>query len=134
MIRQANNKPPREGVDHLAGLLAGWPESAHGTLAQRLSVAIRDAVAAGLIGDGVRLPAERALADALAVSRSTVTAALDELRAEGIIESRQGSGSVVRSGHRSIASTRIAEHFAEWPGVDLAAGNPPNPSHWPPLS
>lgn len=112
----------------------GWPESAHGTLAQRLANAIRAAVAAGLIGDGVSLPAERALADALAVSRTTVTVALDQLRAEGIVESHRGSGSVVHSGQRSIASTRIGEHFSEWPGIDLAAGNPPDPSHWPAIS
>ncbi|MDQ1367373.1 MAG: hypothetical protein QOE57_3415 [Acidimicrobiaceae bacterium] len=118
----------------MADLLRGWPESAHGTMAQRLANAIRAAVASGLLGDGVRLPPERALASALAVSRSTVTAALDELRAEGVVESRQGSGTVVHGGHRSITSTRIAEHFSEWPGIDLASGNPPDPSHWPPLS
>lgn len=82
----------------------------------------------------MQLPAERALADALAVSRSTVTAALEDLRADGVVVSRQGSGSVVQGGARPISRSRIAEHFSEWPGIDLAAGNPPDPSHWPPLS
>lgn len=115
-------------------MLVGWPEAAHGTLAQRLANAVRAAVTAGLLADGIRLPPERALAETLAVSRSTVTAALDELRAEGMIESRRGSGSVVRNRRRSIAASRIAEHFSEWPGIDLATGNPPDPSHWPALT
>ncbi|MDQ1414164.1 MAG: hypothetical protein QOE07_2752, partial [Acidimicrobiaceae bacterium] len=38
----------------MADLLRGWPESAHGTMAQRLANAIRAAVASGLLGDGVR--------------------------------------------------------------------------------
>ncbi|MEO6121405.1 MAG: PLP-dependent aminotransferase family protein, partial [Acidimicrobiales bacterium] len=79
-------------------------------------------------------PPERSLARALAVSRSTVTAALDELRADEVVESRQGSGTWVRGAPRHVGATRIAQHFADSPGVDLAAGNPPDPSHWPPLS
>lgn len=52
----------------------------------------------GLIMDGqipvrVRMPAERHLAETLKVSRTTVTSAYDLLRADGYLESRQGSGS-----------------------------------------
>jgi len=49
------------------------------------------------------LPAERELATRLAVSRSTVVTALDALRAEGLLESRQGSGTRVRQ--RSVGGT-----------------------------
>jgi DNA-binding transcriptional MocR family regulator len=51
-----------------------------------------------------------------------------------VVESRRGSGTVVRGGQREIGNSRIAEHFSEWPGVDLATGNPPDPSHWPPIT
>jgi DNA-binding transcriptional MocR family regulator len=122
-------------AERIAAALSGWSESAHGALARRLANAIRQAIAAGLIGELVRLPSERALAQALAVGRSTVTAALDELRDEGVLDSRQGSGTIVRgTGPAPFApagGSRIAEHFAELPGIDLAAGNPPDPSHWP---
>jgi len=134
VISQTSRRPTALGADQAAGLLSGWPGSGHGTLAQRLAHAVRAAVASGLIGDGVQLPAERALAKALAVSRSTVTAALEELRADGVVMSRQGSGSVVRGGVRPVSASRIAQHLSEWPGIDLAAGNPPDPSHWPPIS
>jgi DNA-binding GntR family transcriptional regulator len=48
-----------------------------------LALGLRHLIAGGLIGAGTRLPAERALAQALHVSRPTVTAALDELRVVG---------------------------------------------------
>jgi len=134
VISQANRAEVAPAAEQVAGLLSGWPESEHGTLAQRLAQALRSAVASGVLGDGVQLPAERALARALAVSRSTVTSALEELRADGVVVSRQGSGSVVHGGGRPVSSSRIAENFSDWPGIDLAAGNPPDPSHWPPIS
>lgn len=134
MIAQATSLRSGPSADQLASVLAGWAGSGHGALAQRLAHALRRAISAGIIMDGARLPAERALAEALAVSRSTVTAALNRLRADDLVESRQGSGTIIRGTQRVVASSRIAEHFAEWPGIDLAAGNPPDPSHWPPLS
>ncbi|MGH8999522.1 MAG: GntR family transcriptional regulator, partial [Acidimicrobiia bacterium] len=123
------------GTGPLTELLAGWSDSAHGTLAQQLARSLRRAVAAGLLADGTRLPAERALAGALSVSRSTVTAALDELRADGTVESRRGGGTRVRSPLAlSVAGTRIAEHFRTVPGIDLVAGNAPDAGHLPPVS
>jgi DNA-binding transcriptional MocR family regulator len=55
----------------------------------------------GLVNDGrlaldVRLPAERELAESLQVSRTTVTAAYNLLRASGHLDSRRGAGSWTR--------------------------------------
>ncbi|NJP25140.1 PLP-dependent aminotransferase family protein [Microbispora sp. SCL1-1] len=58
-----------------------------------LADAVRGLVLDGRLAVGVRLPAERHLAEALGVSRTTVTAAYDRLREQGYLESRQGSGS-----------------------------------------
>jgi DNA-binding transcriptional MocR family regulator len=115
-------------------VLGTWSSGSHGTLAQRLAHALRRAIDAGLIADGTPLPSERALAAELSVSRATVTQALDELRADGLLVSRQGSGTIVR-GRREpeVGGGRIAEHFTTVPGVDLATGNPPDPSHLPPI-
>lgn len=121
-------------ADALAAAVSGWAGPGHGTLARRLANALRQAIHAGLIEPSTRLPPERLLAKALGVGRSTVTAALDELRGEGLLESRQGSGTVVKGWgptYSPLEATRIAEHFSELPGIDLAAGNPPDPSHWP---
>ena len=119
----------------MGALLGDWSQSAHGSLARRLASAVRRTVEAGLLADGARLPPERALSAALAVSRTTVTAAFDELRADGVVVSRQGSGTVVRSRPSpKFASSRVAEHLQQLAGIDLAAGNPPDPSHWPPIT
>lgn len=119
----------------LARLLGGWTDGAHGTLPQRLAYGLRCAISSGLIADAAKLPPERDLARALAVSRSTVTTALDLLRDEGLIESRQGSGTVVRGpGQRAVGSARIAHHFGGTTGIDLAIGTPSDPSHLPPIT
>lgn len=71
-----------------------------GPLHGRLAAALREAIEGGALEDGSRLPAERALARMLAVSRSTVAAAYRTLAREGLIEGRQGSGTYVRSPSR----------------------------------
>jgi DNA-binding transcriptional MocR family regulator len=58
-----------------------------------LARAIRRLILDGGLALRVRLPAERDLAAALGVSRTTVTAAYDALRAESFIVSRRGAGS-----------------------------------------
>ncbi|MEU0570786.1 PLP-dependent aminotransferase family protein [Nonomuraea sp. NPDC005983] len=58
-----------------------------------LAASVRALVLDGQLPVRVRMPAERHLAAALNVSRTTVTSAYDLLREEGYLESRQGSGS-----------------------------------------
>jgi GntR family transcriptional regulator/MocR family aminotransferase len=60
-------------------------------LSEQLYRGLRDAIRAGRVASGTRLPSSRAAAAALAVSRNTVVAAYDLLRAEGVIEARQGA-------------------------------------------
>ena len=73
----------------VASLVAGFdPAPAYRGLAESLRVVITD----GRIPVGVRLPSERQLTEALAVSRTTVARAYAELRDHGFLVSRQGSG------------------------------------------
>ncbi|GIH24723.1 GntR family transcriptional regulator [Acrocarpospora phusangensis] len=58
-----------------------------------LAGAVRDRILDGRLPVRVRMPAERQLAEALGVSRTTVTTAYDRLRGQGYLESRQGAGS-----------------------------------------
>ncbi len=116
-------------------MLGAWATAGHGTLAGRLAHWLRVAVDAGVLADGARLPAERTLATSLAGSRSTLGTAFDELRADGYIVSRQGSGSRVRGPRsRAVAGGRMSEHFADVSGIDLAVGNPADGSHLPDIS
>src|SRR5215472_16844305 len=104
-----------------------------GSLAVRLTGAIRDAIASGDLPAGRRLPAERALTAALGVSRSTVVAAYDQLRSEGWLESRQGSGTFVSAvataavaPHRSTSTNAIFNRMIvpAGPVIDLSVASP----------
>lgn len=70
-----------------------------------LAEALRRHVAAGDLAIGDRLPAERSLATALAVSRSTVVAAYRRLRRDDVVVSARGSGTTVASAARSRPTT-----------------------------
>jgi GntR family transcriptional regulator/MocR family aminotransferase len=56
---------------------------------------LRAAIVAGRLARGVQLPGARTLAHELLVSRQTVSLALDQLRAEGYVETRERSGTFV---------------------------------------
>jgi DNA-binding GntR family transcriptional regulator len=57
---------------------------------------IRDQIIRGDLKPGEEVPSERELAAAWKVARPTATKALETLRVQGFVESRQGSGTVVR--------------------------------------
>ncbi len=86
----------RVGQFELLQLLEDW-SSGSGPLYKQLADAIRQLIDVGDLRPGTRLPSERALASTLAVSRSTVVAALDHLKQIGYLDSASGSGTWVRS-------------------------------------
>src|SRR5690242_10841045 len=114
--------------NELVRVLGGWSASS-GPLYRQLATALHGAILRGDLPSGSRLPPERTLADALAVSRSTVVAAYDLLRAEAIVESRQGSGTRVRQGiaarslPRDVALPRLSARNTL---LDLASASPAN--------
>ncbi len=81
-------------VDLLARELGNWRTSSRsGPAYHGLADAIRLLVVDGRLPVGARLPSERALADALRVSRTTVTAAYAQLRDDGYLNARRGARS-----------------------------------------
>ncbi|HEU5110312.1 MAG TPA: winged helix-turn-helix domain-containing protein, partial [Micromonosporaceae bacterium] len=54
--------------------------------------ALREAIRAGRLPPATRLPSSRALAAELGVARGTVSAAYDQLVAEGFLNARTGAG------------------------------------------
>ncbi|MFJ5549801.1 PLP-dependent aminotransferase family protein [Streptomyces sp. NPDC093225] len=95
----------------LIDLLGEW-NAAAGPLYQRLTGALVRAVRSGDLRTGDRLPPERKLADALSVSRATVVAAYDALRAAGLVDTRRGSGTRVTAAaaaHRTPADGRVRD-------------------------
>lgn len=71
------------------------PAHAAMPLHARIQRAIRQLILDGALGPGKPLPASRALAKSLGVSRDTIESAYAQLHAEGFIERRVGSGSFV---------------------------------------
>lgn len=115
-----------------AALLGDW---AAGTapLYRELAGAVAGAIRIGDLGVGDRLPAERALAGTLVVSRATVLAAYRELRRLGLAETRRGSGTRVGAvaGPRTARTPdAVLRRFVDPPGdvISLArTGDVPVP-------
>lgn len=64
-------------------------------LTSELTSRLTDEIVAGNLAPRTRLPTERALMETYGVSRTVVREAIAALRAEGLVETRQGSGAYV---------------------------------------
>lgn len=118
-------------ADRLAARIGRWAQG-DGTLAQRLARALATLVESGELRAGDRLPAERALAQAISVSRGTVVSAYGILAEEAIVERRQGSGTSVAGSTLGVAtpsrSRRGEALFSALPSsIDLLRGVPQIP-------
>ena len=110
-------------ASRLTELLGPWRRE--GTSRERLGAALRSLILDGRVAIDSRLPAERTLATALGVSRATVTGAYNQLREQGYITSRQGSGSWVTlpGGHRAAPDAIVGG-----PGIDMRIAALPAPA------
>jgi len=71
------------------------PQDPHAPVHRWLWTALRDAILDGRLRPGARLPATRDLARQHGLARGTIVAAFDQLRAEGYLDGRRGSGTYV---------------------------------------
>jgi DNA-binding transcriptional MocR family regulator len=95
--QSGTNGPKRTYVidaDELLTLLGDW-SSGCDPLNEQLGASIARAIERGDLPAGTRLPAERELAAAIGLSRTTIVAAYDRLRTANLVRSRQGSGTRV---------------------------------------
>jgi DNA-binding transcriptional MocR family regulator len=117
----------RLDVDLLARELGNWrTSSASGPAYQGLADGLRMLIVDGRLPVGAQLPSERALADALRVSRTTVTAAYTQMREDGYLRGRQGARSttalpvVAPTAGPSLVGT-ASPRFAGTAAANLAA-------------
>src|SRR5215510_14217706 len=82
-------------IHRTAELLVRLDRRAGSALQRQIYSEIRRAVLDGVVQPGARLPSSRALADDLAVSRTTTLLAFEQLTAEGYLVGRHGSGTFV---------------------------------------
>jgi DNA-binding GntR family transcriptional regulator len=78
------------------------------TLHRRIYRAILEDIFSAELAPGARLPSSRCLSAMLGVSRNSVSHAYDQLRAEGYLESRVGSGTYVAA---TVPESRLKKHF-----------------------
>jgi GntR family transcriptional regulator / MocR family aminotransferase len=93
-------------------------------LHEQLERALRGAIRAGRLRAGAPLPSSRGLAGELGVSRGVVTAAFQQLAAEGYLDTRQGAPNRVARGVRAQASPLPAPPLAPRFGYDFSPGLP----------
>lgn len=85
----------REDGSALSELAAIALSDRGGPLNHQLYLGLRQAILDGRLAPDTKLPASRRLAKELRVGRNTVTAAYEQLAAEGYMEARTGAGSFV---------------------------------------
>ena len=116
-------------AERLAALLGKW-NVGEGPLSRRLAAVLRRGVESGELAPGTGRPPERKVADAVAVSRTTVISAYERLKREDLLTSRQGSGTWVRvrrgaagrtSGYALPGSRGASGLLTEPPGGSRAA-------------
>jgi DNA-binding transcriptional MocR family regulator len=100
----------RYTADQLARMLVE-SGARSGPLHSQLSQGLRELIELGELPVGATLPAERALAGALSVSRTTVVTAYQSLQQEGRLERRQGSGTRVRSTAERAERETVSSHL-----------------------
>ena len=105
-----------------ARLLGDWrPPDGRG-LADALTDRIRLLVLDGRLGLQTRIPAERELAAALAISRTTVATAYDALRDAQVLRSRRGAGSWTQLPPELAGGGRVSPFFPH--GAGSVVGSP----------
>lgn len=80
-------------------------------LRHRVADALIDLLRTGHLRPGDALPSTRALAAELAISRTAVLAAYDELAAAGFIQAAAGSSTVVAAGADLAARAGVSSHI-----------------------
>lgn len=95
-------------ASRLRGLLGdlSFDGPAYRDLSDRIRLLILD----GRLSHGTRLPSERELTVALGLSRTTVARVYAELRDSGFVESRRGSGSVIRVPYVASSTSALVAH------------------------
>lgn len=110
------------GAELVARELGNWRTSSRsGPTYQGLADALRMLIVDGRLPVGSRLPSERALADSLHVSRTTVTAAYNELRDGGYLHARRGARSSIALPHAPVPAAGDAAATINLAAAALAA-------------
>jgi GntR family transcriptional regulator/MocR family aminotransferase len=93
-------------------------------LRSQLERELRDAIRAGRLAAGERLPSSRAMAAELGISRGLVLECYSQLQAEGFLTSRSGSATRVAAGARTASALPVKPAPVPRLAVDFRPGVP----------
>lgn len=97
-------------------------------LGQQIREQLRNQILQGTLPAGMRLPSTRDIAQGHGVTRNTVIAAFEELLAEGLLVSRQGSGTFVNpevtARSAGMPALQRAPRWMQKPPMDLPVSRP----------
>lgn len=96
---------PASDLSSLPKASASLKDASKGTLADQVTAALKAHIASGEALPGSRLPTEPVLCERYGVSRTVVREAISRLKSAGLVEVRQGSGTVVSEGAHIKAFT-----------------------------
>ncbi|TYS07644.1 PLP-dependent aminotransferase family protein [Bacillus subtilis] len=107
--------------------LSQWRPSRYSDvpLHRQIEQYMKDKILHGEWAVGTKIPSQRTLADMFQVNRSTVTAAIDELTSQGLLEGRRGGGTKVVN---STWSVLTAEPPLDWSNYVRSGIHHPNSS------
>ncbi|MCO4851360.1 MocR-like pyridoxine biosynthesis transcription factor PdxR [Bacillus vallismortis] len=107
--------------------LMQWQPSRHSDvpLHRQIEQYMKDKILHGEWAVGTKIPSQRTLSDMFQVNRSTVTAAIDELTSQGLLEGRRGGGTKVVN---STWSVLAAEPPLDWNDYVRSGIHHPNSS------
>jgi GntR family transcriptional regulator / MocR family aminotransferase len=115
-------------VDQLRGPVLGLPvdldRDGEVPLHEQIELAVRDGIRSGRLVPGARLPSTRGLADELGISRGVVSAAYDQLAAEGYLSVRQGAPVRVARAVRPAPTRPVARSLRASHRYDFDPGRP----------
>ena len=114
----------RTGPVDETGLPLTIDHAAEEPLHEQLERSVREAVRAGRLEPGTRLPSTRGLAAELGISRGVVSSAYDQLAAEGYLEIRQGASPRVARSVRPARPRAPARSMLPSFPYDLRPGLP----------
>jgi GntR family transcriptional regulator/MocR family aminotransferase len=112
-----------KGANSGPELFVELDRAARTPLRAQLEDGLRESVRTGRLSAHARLPATRALASDLGISRRLVVDAYAQLLAEGYLVARRGSGTFVAAG-AGAAAAPVAESSRRAPAFDFFPGNP----------
>src|SRR4030088_1009647 len=94
-------------------------------LTRQIYIQVRSAVLSGALRPGTRMPSSRAMASQLGVARASVVLAYEHLLAEGYVESRHASGTVIAGDRPGPTASRRG------PATGQMIPPSPTPPPWP---